>query len=580
MLNPTEALEITADLYRVDIDDRIVISGNFTGGSISELLLPLGATGARFFTNAIDTKTVGLDLNVNYRVPLDTMGDLRLSAAYNTTDNDILRVADTPAPLAGLEQVLFDQIERRRVECGQPRNNYRLAGAWNRRELSANVRAARYGQSCIVNRAVADQNYEPEWLFDAEVSYRLNKAVLGFGVQNLFDAFPDENLPENANLGIFPYPSHSPFGMNGRFLYQPDLLHVLALAVRNQVSICLVFVHDITRLMSARARVEPALRRGPTWRRRSRAPRRGDHVERANQGATLSHSSRRSMTGLSVDTLRGWERRYDAVAPGRNDRGRLYSDADVARLKQLGELVKRGHAIGTIAGLAEADLAGLLKRADALTDPAEAAPVARLDLLERALERYDLDAIEATLNRYAASTYPRVIPSSRSSSRCSRRSVDVGKLETLRPAQEHLVSAIVRSVIGGLLRATMRPNASPKIVFATPAGERHELGLLSAALLTASAGYGVVYLGPDLPAADIAHAAAAAGARVVIVSLTTPGAVTRGEMRTLARIGQAGVELWVGGPEAQSLLSTATGSRLRHIDRLDNVVPILSRDVS
>ena len=98
--------------------------------------MPLGATGARFFTNAIDTKTIGLDLNVNYRIPLDTAGDLRLSAVYNMTDNDILRVADTPAPLAGLEQVLFDRIERRRVECGQPRNNYRIAGAWNRRELS------------------------------------------------------------------------------------------------------------------------------------------------------------------------------------------------------------------------------------------------------------------------------------------------------------------------------------------------------------------------------------------------------------------------------------------------------------
>jgi iron complex outermembrane recepter protein len=219
VLNPTDALEVTADLYRVDIDDRIVISGNFTGGRISELLLPLGATGARFFTNAIDTKTVGLDLNVNYRIPLDRAGDLHLTAAYNTTDNDILRVAATPAPLAGLEQVLFDRIERRRVECGQPRNNYRFGGAWNRRGLSGNVRAARYGQYCIVDRAVVDQNYEPEWLFDAEVSYRLDRAVLGFGVQNLFDVFPDENLPDNANLGIFPYPSHAPFGMNGRFLY-------------------------------------------------------------------------------------------------------------------------------------------------------------------------------------------------------------------------------------------------------------------------------------------------------------------------------------------------------------------------
>ena len=219
VLNPTDALELTADFYRVDIDDRIVISGNFTGGRITDLLLPLGATGARFFTNAIDTKTVGFDLNASYRVALDTAGDLLLSAAYNTTANDILRVADTPAPLAGFEQVLFDRIERRRVECGQPRNNYRLAGTWTRSVVSGNLRAARYGEYCIVDRAVVDQNFEPEWIVDAEVSYRARKAVFGFGVQNLFDTFPDANLPENANLGIFPYPSHSPFGMNGRFLY-------------------------------------------------------------------------------------------------------------------------------------------------------------------------------------------------------------------------------------------------------------------------------------------------------------------------------------------------------------------------
>jgi iron complex outermembrane receptor protein len=60
--NPSTLVEVTADVYQVDIDDRIAISGNFTGGSITALLLPLGATGARFFTNAIDTRTRGFDL--------------------------------------------------------------------------------------------------------------------------------------------------------------------------------------------------------------------------------------------------------------------------------------------------------------------------------------------------------------------------------------------------------------------------------------------------------------------------------------------------------------------------------------
>ncbi len=74
-------------------------------------------------------------------------------------------------------------------------------------------------QYCIVDRAVVDQDYSPEWITDLELTYQLGKALLGVGAQNLFDVFPDENVAANANLGIFPYPSHAPFGMNGRFIY-------------------------------------------------------------------------------------------------------------------------------------------------------------------------------------------------------------------------------------------------------------------------------------------------------------------------------------------------------------------------
>ena len=281
------------------------------------------------------------------------------------------------------------------------------------------------------------------------------------------------------------------------------------------------------------------------------------------------------MTGLSVDTLRAWERRYEAVIPTRNNRGRLYSDVDVARLKQLAELVGQGHAIGTIAGRSDAELGVLQMGADAHTARrSEPAAVAKLEALASAIDRYDLDAFETVLNRHAAVLPPRelifavIVPILREVG----RRWEAGKL---RPAQEHFVSGIVRSVLGSLVRATGRPDASPKVVFATPAGERHELGLLCAALLTASAGYGVVYLGSDLPAADVAHAAATTGAQVVIMSATMPGAVTRGEARNLARL-PPGVELWVGGPEAHVLLSAA-GDRARHIESLDDVIPVLSR---
>jgi len=73
------------------------------------------------------------------------------------------------------------------------------------------------------------------------------------------------------------------------------------------------------------------------------------------------------MTGISLDTLRAWERRYEAVTPRRSDRGRVYTEADVNRLRHLGALVDRGHAIGTIARLDDAQLRRLVESTEALS---------------------------------------------------------------------------------------------------------------------------------------------------------------------------------------------------------------------
>jgi MerR family transcriptional regulator, light-induced transcriptional regulator len=280
------------------------------------------------------------------------------------------------------------------------------------------------------------------------------------------------------------------------------------------------------------------------------------------------------MTGLSVDTLRAWERRYEAVVPGRSGRGRRYVEADIARLRSLAELVRRGHAIGMIAALPDSDLERLIQGSAPPSAPGTPAAVAPLEPLIEALDRYDLDALEAGISRYAVVLPPRelvfavVVPLLREIG----RRWQAGRL---RPAQEHLASAVVRNVVGGLLRITARPGAAPRVAFATPSGERHELGLLCAALLTASAGHGVVYLGADLPADEIVHAAGRAAASVLVVSLTTPGAVGRRELKRLAADLPVGVALWVGGAEAASLLAEA-GGRARHLDDLESLLPALA----
>ena len=216
---PSSALDVTVDYYRIAIDDRIVLSGNFTAPPIALLLAPFGANSARFFTNAIDTDTDGVDVTANYRVPLNA-GSLWLRAGYNHTRTRIVGSIDTPPQLAGFESVLFDRIEQRRIECGQPADSLRVRGEWQHRSLAANVGLARFGKYCSFTANPADdQDYAAKWLTDVEGSYRRGAYRLAAGVQNLFDVFPDRNSTVNSFNGIQTFPSHSPFGMNGRTVY-------------------------------------------------------------------------------------------------------------------------------------------------------------------------------------------------------------------------------------------------------------------------------------------------------------------------------------------------------------------------
>jgi iron complex outermembrane receptor protein len=222
VVTPVAGLDVTADLYRVDIDDRIVFSDNFTGPSIVAFLRPFGAaTSARFFTNAIDTETKGLDLTVNYLKTLAT-GTVRLTAGYNHTSTAVVRILPTPPQLVGLENTLFssvppNDIEKRRYECAQPQDSLRLSADWQWRRFGVVARESQFGEYCSLE--AVNQIFEAEWVTDLEMNYRLPKAVLGFGVQNLTNTFPDKLLPVPAFNNIRTYPRNSPFGFNGRYFY-------------------------------------------------------------------------------------------------------------------------------------------------------------------------------------------------------------------------------------------------------------------------------------------------------------------------------------------------------------------------
>ena len=260
------------------------------------------------------------------------------------------------------------------------------------------------------------------------------------------------------------------------------------------------------------------------------------------------------LTGIAIDTLRAWERRYGAVTPTRDDRGRMYTEADVARLRLLNGAVGQGHSIGRLAGLSNDQLRDLCGAAGAV--PLTAAPTQRTPLdttaLIIALREYDAVGIDQELSRLAAVLRPLDLLQDVLMPVLTRVGDDWHRRRT-RIAHEHLMSSTMRNLLGAFLRLYARREAPARLLFATPSGERHEIATLGAAMLAASAGLGVSYLGADLPAREIVDSLEPAGAQVLVLGLTTVAAdkARERELTTIVRELPTGVELWAGGRGAE-----------------------------
>jgi len=262
------------------------------------------------------------------------------------------------------------------------------------------------------------------------------------------------------------------------------------------------------------------------------------------------------LTGIGIDTLRAWERRYGAVTPTRDDRGRMYTEGDVARLRLLSAAVGRGHSIGRLAGLSNDELRDLCTA----TAGAAALPAAvsgrRMPLdataLTTALREYDAVGLDQELSRLAAILRPLDLLQDVLMPVLTQVGDDWYRRRT-RIAHEHLMSSTMRNLLGAFLRLYARRETSVRLLFATPSGERHEIATLGAAMLAASAGLGVSYLGADLPAREIVDSVAPAGARVLVLGLTTAAAdkTRERELKTIVRDLPDGVELWAGGRGAE-----------------------------
>lgn len=261
-------------------------------------------------------------------------------------------------------------------------------------------------------------------------------------------------------------------------------------------------------------------------------------------------------TGVSIETLRAWERRYRIVQPQRDPNGRRsYAPEDVIRLRKLREATERGHAISKLARLSDEELASLLSEPSARGEARAASRSYAEQMLSAALD-YRPDDCEQALSMALALLPLRAVVTNV----LSPVLVDIGErwhAGTATIAQERIISSTVRRQVGTVIETYNRIATGPTLVLTTVSGERHEIGLLMCALLASSRGVRCQYLGPDVPGEEIAVFADRIGAGAVVLSFVHDAiaAQTTSELKTLAARLPAAIELWAGGAVTRSFAS-------------------------
>jgi len=223
---PTRNFTTTVDAYRIDIDNRILFSANLAlNDKLKGELATQGSTvgAARYFTNAVDTRTEGVDIVSTYRIDLQDKDRLDLTVAYNHNKSTVRKIADNPAILTANNLKLIDRQSIDRITVASPKDKFSLAadygfGIWNVHGV-----VTRYGSFTVPQNDVKlDQTYDPQWVLDVSGSVKLGKNWrLVAGVDNVTNRYPAQ-VTSNGNLnvnGTQPYSIFAPNGFNGRYYY-------------------------------------------------------------------------------------------------------------------------------------------------------------------------------------------------------------------------------------------------------------------------------------------------------------------------------------------------------------------------
>ena len=235
VLTPAPALTVTVDAYQIKVYDRIALTSTLTGTAVSAILTANGQSpdiSAQYYSNAIDTRTRGVDVVGTYRLGLSALGTMRFNAGFNYNDTAITRIAANPSQLAalGAGYVLYDRLSQGYLTTAVPKTKLLLADIWTWRAFTISARSNRYGGFSIIQNATGtvngvpvygnDRSFGAKWITDLEVAWQATKNLnLAAGANNLFNVYPDANAIYNPSLGSGQYPTTTGYGFTGGSYY-------------------------------------------------------------------------------------------------------------------------------------------------------------------------------------------------------------------------------------------------------------------------------------------------------------------------------------------------------------------------
>jgi DNA-binding transcriptional MerR regulator len=261
-------------------------------------------------------------------------------------------------------------------------------------------------------------------------------------------------------------------------------------------------------------------------------------VARTEGPASYTIAAVSKLTGVSCHTLRVWERRYGFPVPRRSPSGhRRYREEDVRKLHDISAWLRRGESIGEVIARMQA---GTLPGPSAA--PGESPPAACW--LARLYEG-DLTEAEEQFEREAA----RLSPADQASLLIGPALVEVGECwfrGECQVSQERCASTFLRRKLDILLEQAQKRNERPtrKALVGTVQGDRHEGGVLIAALLLELAGCRALTMGGDLPIGEYQKAIDLWRPDFVAISLVLSRNI-RKRFEELAQL--RGAKVYIGG---------------------------------